>query len=277
MVPLILWLVSIALTLITWAILWGIGTHVITYPASGLGHLSTSVLTVIGVLVGILFAVFTTVNRQTREDHYRGFDVLRKAVEELQNLNVRLKSRSLELADRMTTANPPQHDILERRLDATRFWVEDLTRLLDRVNRITINWSGWEQDRTLENELVNYTSFAQSISKCIGDDAYELLTIFERGMRNILIGLRQLDEAILGDVLLLRLSWIIGSLITLTGFGLAFRVAADLNIGLVYTSNHILFASIFLSFSALTHLSALVVFVSRWWDEVRNRDASWAS
>jgi hypothetical protein len=276
LIALTLWTSSAVLAWITLLILWTIGKYVI-YSVSALGQLSVSVLTVTGVVAAILFAVFTAINGQSRENRYSGFQTLRRAMEDLENLNTRLKRQALELEHGIAAVNLPPYSIAGQRLDAVRYWVADLGRLLHRLDSITMNWRGWETDLTLENELLSYISFAKSISKSLRDDTNVTLTVFEQSMRSILIGLRRLDEAAISDLLLMRLSAILGSLITLTGFGLGFCLAANLDIGFTSNSNVILFDAVFISVNALLHLFALVIFVSRWWDQVRKRDDSWAS
>lgn len=257
-----LWLSSGIFARITLSIIGAIAEY-ISYSASALGQVSVSVLTVTGVLVALLFVVFTATNGQSRENHYSGFQIFRRATEDLENLNVRLKKRAFKN--------------IGQRFDAIRYWIADLDQLLHRLNSITMNWKGWDSDITLENELVSYSSFAQLISKNIGDDADEALTVFKQSMRSILIGLRRLDEAAIADLLLLRLGAIMGSLITLIGFGLIFHLGANLDIGFHYSSDVILFEAIFVSINVFLHLCALIFFIFKWWDQVRKRDTRWAS
>jgi len=275
LIALCLWGSSGILAGIIWLIILAIGKY-ISYPASALGQVSVSVLAVVGILVALLFAVFAAINGQSRENRYSGFQLFRRTTEDLENLNVRLKKQALKLVQRMAMGYSPYMNIGQQ-LNAIQDWVSDLNLLLGRLNSITMNWRGWNSDADLEGELLSHVHFAQSISQYLSDDADEVLMIFEQSMRSILIGLRRLDEAAITDILLLRLGAIMGSLITLVGFGLILHLGANLDIGFSYSSEVILFEAIFISMNVLLHLCALVFFITRWWDRVRERDARWAS
>jgi excisionase family DNA binding protein len=98
-----------------------------------------------------------------------------------------------------------------------------------------------------------------------------------RFMRNILLGLRRLDESIIADKLLIHLSSILGSLAILVGVGFFFRLTADLNIGLKFTSSNIFYYASFICFGVLLHVAYIIIFYARWWDQVRKRDKAWMS
>jgi hypothetical protein len=53
--------------------------------------------------------------------------------------------------------------------------------------------------------------------------------------------------------------------------------STDLNIGMVYSPNEILFSALFLGTNVVVHLTALIVFIAVWWDQTRKRDVIWES
>lgn len=272
LIALCLWIPSYILTQIILSKIQAIGEY-ISFPASALGQVSIPVLAIAGVLVSLLFVVFTAINGQGRENRYSGFQIFRRATEDLENLNVRLKKQALKLTQGVAMGD--YNVKVGQQLAAIQVWVADLDCLLQRLNSITMNWRGWNSDIALEEELLLYITSAYLISKNIGDDANEALMVFEQSMHSILVGLRRLDEAVIADLLLLRLGTIVGSLITLIGFGLVCLLASNLDIGLSYSSDTILFYAIFISINVFLHLVAVSVFIFRWWDQIRERDIKW--
>lgn len=281
-----IWVLSVLLAFLSLFILLSIGKS-IDYSPSAFGLFSGSILAFIGVILAILIGVFTSINGHNRDNRNTGFQKLRQATSNLENLNIQLKNQGLAYVDELNSKaanlilpvgvrtpgviNPDENIIL---LNA---WIQDIDCLTYRLNSITMNWSGWDSNPGLESDLHDHVIFSQVISANLENEVQAILTEFQQNMRDILFGLRRLDEAAVGDTLLLRIGVILGSLTVLIAFGIGFRLASDLDIGLFYTSSVIFFDAAFLGINILLHLAALMFFIFRWWDNVRKRDKIWMS
>lgn len=276
-ISLIIWLSSLLLALLVVYVLVLQGKHII-YPASAFGQFSGDVLAFIGVILAVLLAVFTWMTSQNSQSRDTGFQTLRQATANLENLNIQLKQKCLAFANELSV----QGRAIEGNESCTKLvmlnaWIQDIDCLTKRLNLITMNWMGWQSDPALQDELVDHVYCAQALSENVEDEVQATLTRYKQYMRNVLFGLYRLDGAIVGDILLHRLATIFGSLAVLIAFGFGFRIAANLDIGFSYTFNVIFFDAAFLGICAFIHLSTLVFFVFRWWDETRKREIEWKS
>jgi hypothetical protein len=284
----LIWFFSILFAFIAlWMVVALPKSDIFNYPSSSFGLFTGSILAFIGVVLAVLFGVFTTINSHSRSVRNTGFQRLRQATSNLENLNIRLKTQILTEIHELDNKAPflllpNQQELVQEitpteTLILTNAWIQDIDSLTKRLNLITMNWLGWDSNPGFETELNDHVHFSKVISENIENEIQPILTEYEQNMRDVLFGLRLLDEAAVGDILVLRLGTILGSLSTLIAAGMAFRLAADLDIGLTYLPQFSFVLAAFLAICIFLHLLLLVYFVSRWWDNIRKRDSFWES
>jgi hypothetical protein len=272
-----IWLTSLDLALYLLGLLIN-NSQYISYSASSLEQFTGAILAFIGVVLGLMIAVFTSINTQSRDHRISGFHIFRESVENLENISLKLRKEYYYPREEITAFGSADRglDFIQKSM-WTKTWIDHLGLLTSHLNQITMNWIGWKHDTSLEKDLLYNVWISKFCSKMTEQNVHENLDFYKQNIRRLLFGLHSLDEAKLGDTLLLRLSSVLGSLTTLIGTGLVFHLLSGLDTGLTFSSTVLLFDALFLSINLFLHLWFIILAISAWWDQVRKRDDAWIS
>ena len=248
------WLGPIALTV--WLLI--LMALCINPPLSWIDHLveiEAAILAFIGVMFAVLIGVIVDVNIQSRNSKSEGFGRYRQGVISLENL-----------VDYIFRRYPDDKQWLS--------WVRQTDDLNKTLNEITRGWLGWDDDKFFQNWLVEHVKQEKEITSALGFEGEHVDRIYSQAMKEILIGLHVMDEGIVGQRLVRRSFYQLGSLAGLILLALISLVSSIFNSDTFWGAVFQLYA---ISFVTIAHLSVILGLIVRWANDQEKRDAAWAS
>ena len=232
----------------------------------GFIEISNLLVTLTGLTIAILIGVYTAIYVQSRSKRESGFDAFFASLNDLSEL-----TREVHFVLRDNLPDEPQF------YDQ---WGEALESLLDRLHAVTPSWPGYETDAGLEAQILKYNGVFKKLCDSIGTDFY--LTIYpmrhDRHLRGVLLGLLTMEEAIEGNSLSSRLSWILPSLaglLALCGIG---RIVAEFRPdgwGWFTADTINLSLTAGLSMALISHIIQSIGVIYYWQYQVGKRDREW--
>ena len=240
-----------------------------SFPANKLVSVSADLLGFMGIVTAILIGVLTSIYVQSRSTNTSGYSQFIEALDEVRFIPIQMRERS-------SRAQPSDQDLL-------RDWANRTTALEERLNEVTMDWQGWETDRTLESDVLNYVDENQTILTQMGtfiasDVVWSRIWInIDVQVRRILIGLRAMDEGIVGQQLVNRLFNVFISLVVLLSAGVGIRIVADVGYGSESPDLGNLYFAILIGMITVFHLAEIGLAANSWRRALQRKRDAWIS
>ena len=234
----------------------------------GFIEIATLLVTLAGLTIAILIGVYTAIYVQSRSKRESGFNMFFASLNDFTEL-----TRNLHFHLRQKMPQKP------RGYDD---WCKESGALMDRLHSLKPAWEGYEADCGLEKQMGEYARRFEKLCDSAGPDF--LLSIYptrhDRLLKAALLGLLTMEEAIEGQKLSMRLTWLLPSFAFLLALCFIVRIVAELGLDLVNSqvgSNINLALTSSLSSALIVHIVMSMLVIYHWQKQVWIRDRAWAT
>lgn len=262
-IPLFCWLLPLLLSVIVAGTLAALEFRIYAEHVSLISGLMIGFL---GVVIAVLVAVLTTAYVQGRGNQVTGFDTFIKALSDFKMV--------VSEIDRMNT-----NDKSEKVGSKFKKWRILAEKFATELDEITPAWDGYDYDRILENTMETYVNQSGKMIRHVVKQWDEIRVKHELTIRNMVVGLRIMDEGSVERRLVERLFNIFLSLVALLALSIIVRIIAGLEYDGMDGVRAFVNLSAYLTLPAIAifNFIALVYSVCMWREDIQKRDDAWKS
>lgn len=223
--------------------------------------MASSLLGFLGFVTAILVAVLTNSYAQRRRNQGTGFEIFFRALCDLRQLIPEISY--------LRRSHQPQ-DVLAK-------WAQLCSAFTAELSNITPAWRGYSRDCLLEPQMLQYVKSSGNLMCKIANLPVNLRINHEQGIRNMVLGLRIMDEGAVEQELVQRLIPVFFSLAALLILCLAVRTIAGY--GETNAAHGFInpFIYVLLPLISIANFAALAWSLLWWVRAIRQRDRMWAS